>query len=397
MKILLVNDYATATAGAEIMLLMLRDGLRARGHDVRTFANRAALIPGECFADYTCAGSTTRFQAVSSALNPSAYFSLRRALRDFRPDLVHVKMFLWQLSPAILSLLSRVPAIYHAVTYKAICPLGVKILPGGQQCGQPPGRVCLRDGCLTPQSWLPMMFQQWALHRGLRVFDAFLAPSEVIRRRLSAEGIGPIDVIQNGTFARVKCPPLPDQPVVAFAGRLSPEKGVHTLIRAFRRLLRDAPKVRLWIAGDGPERSSLLATVSALGIEDAVEFMGTVAREELERRFEKAWVQVVPSIWEEPFGLVALEAMMRGTVVVASSNGAFGEYVEHGVSGILTPPGDDAALSARLLEIVQGREASERMGAAGHRRAMTHFTIDAYVERVEAYYTDVRARWSLNA
>ncbi len=134
MKILLVNDYATATAGAEIMLLMLRDGLRTRGHDVRTFANRAALIPGECFADYTCAGSTTRFQAVSSALNPSAYFSLRRALRDFRPDLVHVKIFLWQLSPAILSLLSRVPAIYHAVTYKAICPLGVKILPGGQQC-----------------------------------------------------------------------------------------------------------------------------------------------------------------------------------------------------------------------------------------------------------------------
>ena len=397
MKILLVNDYGTASAGAEIMLLMLRDGLRARGHDVQTFASRATLFSTESFADYTCTGSTTRLQALSSAFNPTAYFALANALRDFRPDLVHVKMFLWQLSPAILPLLHRVPALYHAVTYKSICPSGTKVLPNGQPCRESAGKVCHSAGCLTNRTWPLMMLQQWGLHRGLQVFDAFLAPSDVVRRRLTAEGIAPIDVIQNGTVAREMRPPLPERPIVTFAGRLSPEKGVHTLLCAFRRLLRAAPDVRLWIAGDGPERASLMAATVRLGIGDSVEFMGALRRHDIETRFGSAWVQVVPSIWEEPFGLVALESMMRGTAVVASSNGAFREFVEDGVSGILTPPGDERALADALLRLVQDRRLAEQMGTSGHQRAMTHFTIDGYVEKIETYYSDVRARWSERA
>ena len=206
------------------MLLMLRDGLRALGHEVRVFASRTPLIPGESFADTTCFGTTTRFQAVSSAFNPSAYFALRSALKDFQPDIVHVKMFLWQLSPSILPLLRDVPAIYHAVTYKAVCPRGSKILPDGRPCEHSPGKACRREGCLTPQSWVPMMFQQWAWHRGRNVFDAILAPSEVIRHRLWLEGIGPVEVIPNGCLRREKRPPLSGPPVLAYAGRLSPKR-----------------------------------------------------------------------------------------------------------------------------------------------------------------------------
>ena len=129
MRILLVNDYATPTAGAERITLDLRDGLRARGHDVRVFASRAQLIAGESFADATCYGTNSRVQTLTSTVNPSAARTLRRVLREFAPDVVQVHMFLWQLSPSILPLLRGVPSIYWAMTFKAVCPTGLKWLP----------------------------------------------------------------------------------------------------------------------------------------------------------------------------------------------------------------------------------------------------------------------------
>lgn len=386
MKILLVSDYATPTAGCEIMLLMLRDGLRARGHEVKVFASRAVLIPGEFFADYSCAGTTSRLQALSSSFNLSAYLSMRKALEDFQPDLVHVKMFLWQISPSILPLLGKFPSIYHAVTYKSICPNGMKILPDGSQCEIPAGKACLTQGCLTPQSWLAMMGQQWLLKKGKSVFTAFLAPSDVMRRRLLAGGIGPVKVIQNAIAPRTFRAPLSNPPLLVFAGRLSPEKGVDTLLDAFAIVLGKQPSARLLIAGSGPLRLSLETRAAALGISEFVEFAGALKHAEMERRFEPAWVQIVPSIWEEPFGLVALEAMMRGTAVVASSNGAFGEFVEDKVSGFLTAPGDSLALATKLITLVNDIDCCERMGAAGHQRAMTRYSSDAYAENVEHFY-----------
>ena len=116
MKVLLVNDYATPTAGAEIMALSLRDELRERGHEVRVLASSAELVEGPQFADEVCFGTTSRFQTLSSMYNPSARQALARIISGFDPDLVHVKMFLWQMSPSILPLLRRIPAIYQIET-----------------------------------------------------------------------------------------------------------------------------------------------------------------------------------------------------------------------------------------------------------------------------------------
>lgn len=397
MKILLVSDYATPTAGCEIMLLMMRDGLRARGHEVRMFANRAALIPGESFADYSCAGTHSRLQALSSTFNPSAYLALRRALNDFQPDIVHVKMFLWQLSPSILPLLADIPSIYHAVTYKSICPNGMKILPDGRQCEYQAGKSCVKQRCLTPQSWLAMMCQQWLWKQGKSVFDAFLTPSAVVRQRLQANGTGLAEVIHNACVSRSIRAPLSEPPLLVYAGRLSPEKGVDTLLKAFAIVLREVPLARLLIAGDGPQRQSLELMAADLGISASVEFTGALEQQEMEQRFESAWVQVVPSIWEEPFGLVALEAMMRGTAVVASSNGAFAEFVDDGVCGYLTTPGDAPAMAGRLIQMLGDKNCCEQLGAAGHQRAVSRHSSEVYAENLESFYLATLEKRMANA
>jgi glycosyltransferase involved in cell wall biosynthesis len=386
-KILLVNDYATPTAGAEVMILLLRDELRRRGHDVRTFASRAQLIPGgDSFADYTCFGTTSRWQAVSSTLNPSAWWELRKALRSFRPDLVHVKMFLWQLSPAILPLLRKTPSLYHVVTYKAVCPRGTKILPDGSRCTFRAGVACRRNGCVTWQTWFPMMAQRTLFRIWRSVFDAFVANSNATRERLIEDGVKPVQVVENGTSTRAQRKPLSDPPVLAYAGRLSSEKGVDILLRAFARLKDAVPDASLWVAGDGPQAPSLRRLAFDLGIQDRVNFLGALNRTAIEERFDAAWAQIIPSVWDEPFGMVAIEAMMRGTAVVASGSGGLRDIVRHGMTGLLVPPRDVDALAEALILLATNRARCEQLGEAGRQIALAEYTTEAHADKVEALY-----------
>jgi hypothetical protein len=134
MKILLVNDMAVPTGGAELMTLTLRQELQARGHDARIFASTALDTSHALFADYTCFGTTSSWRTANRVINMSACWQLGRVLKQFRPDVVHVRMFLTQLSPTILPLLRRVPSLYHATWYETICPTGLKLLPDRSIC-----------------------------------------------------------------------------------------------------------------------------------------------------------------------------------------------------------------------------------------------------------------------
>jgi glycosyltransferase involved in cell wall biosynthesis len=388
-RVLLVHDYGTATGGAELQMLALRDGLRARGHDVRLFASRARHVPSEVVADHTCYGTTGRLQVLTQTVNPSAVRQLARVLREFRPDVVHVRMMLWQLSPAILPLLRGVPCLYQAAVYKAVCPRGTKLLPDGTACRDRAGTACLRNGCLTVQSWVPLMLQRALWNRWRGVFDRVVALSTVMRERLEAEGVAPVRVVHNGVPERAARPPLAGPPLAAYAGRLAPEKGVDVLLRAFARAAPSAGDARLLVLGDGPERERLTALAGALGVAGRVEFAGHLTRAAMERRLDAAWVQAVPSLWEEPFGNVTTEAMMRGTAVVASAVGGQRDIVDAPDAGFLVPPADDAALADALARLLGDRAAAERVGAAGRARALARFSEAACLDRFEALYDEI--------
>lgn len=377
MKILLLHDYAEPFGGAEEVTLRLRDGLRERGHDARLLASSAGLT-GPSEADYGCKGTTSRLRTVLQTANPSAARAVRRALSEFRPDVVHVRMFLTQLSPLILPPLRDVPSIYHAVWYRAICPLGTKLRPDGSVCRQPPGSICHRAGCLPLRDWAPLMVQMGLWRRWREVFDVVVANSQALAGRLEEEGIEPVQVIPNGVPIRPARTQLARSPTILYAGRLVPEKGVDVLMRAFARVVHDVPDARLAVVGGG-EAGSLRRLALELGVLDSVELTGRLQREEMERRFEGAWVQAVPSRWEEPFGNVAVEAMMRGTAVVASASGGLTEIVDER-SGMLVPPGDAGLLANALVRILSAPKLAESLGAAGRAIALERFSEQRFVE-----------------
>jgi glycosyltransferase involved in cell wall biosynthesis len=386
MKVLLVHDYPAPVGGAEIGLAHLADGLRTRGHDVRRFTSRAGLDTTTGRPEYLCAGTTSRWRTLLQTANPSARRTVRRALHEFRPDVVHVRMFLTQLSPAILEPLCAVPAVLDIAWYRPVCPTGLKLLPDNRPCGVRWGAPCRRNGCLPLRDWLPLELQMRWWHSRRDAFDAVVAHSEAVAQLLAADGIRPVTVVWPGVAERAPRPPLPANPVVAYAGRLVREKGVDVLLDAFAEVRAARPSATLLIVGDGPDRDRLVAESGARGLSTCVTFTGHLPAAEMEEQLGRAWVQAVPSRWVEPFGLVAVEAMMRGTAVVAAATGGLAEIVEDGETGCLVPPADARALARVLIVLLGDRNRAERLGRAGRRRALASFTSSAFVDRMQALY-----------
>ena len=137
---------------------------------------------------------------------------------------------------------------------------------------------------------------------------------------------------------------------LAFLGRLVSDKGCGLLLDAMAGLGRQGLHPRLLVIGQGPEASNLRAQAKALGLAGRIEFAGPLAGEALARRLNEARILVVPSLWNEPFGIVALEGIACGLAVVGSDGGGLPEAV--GPCGLTFPNGDVAGLTARLGELL---------------------------------------------
>lgn len=394
MKILLLNDAATPSGGAEILTIALREEFRARGNDARIFASSARYGTQPVDADFQCFGTTGSMRTVNRVFNQSAYRQLRKVLYEFKPDIVHVRMFMTQLSPLILPLLKSVPSIYHATWHEVICPTGLKLLPDGSMCNDRAGRACYRNGCLSLQAWPLLTLQQQLWRRWKGVFDRIVANSYAIKRALEAEDIDSVEVIYNGVPNRPVRPPLNDPPTIGYCGRLSREKGVDVLVGAFATVLQSQPNCQLIIVGEGDARNGLQRQIDDACIGDRVTLHGQIERDQVEQLLKAVWVQSVPSRCREGFGLVAAESMMRGTAVVASRAGGLAEVVDDGKTGWLVAPGDQHALASALLKVIGDRQHAEELGRAGRKRAMSLFSQTGFVESFLELYSEIRRHGS---
>ncbi len=320
--------------------------------------------------------------------DPGRTADVRRVIRRLQPDVVHVHNVFPALSPAVIRAAAEegVPVVMTLHNFRLLC-LPATFLRDGRVCEDCLGRLpwpglvhgCYRGSRLASAPYLASL----ALHRSIGTFDRvrrFLAVSGFVRAKHAEAGILPERIAVKPNFAWPA--PRREGPGSSFLylGRLSPEKGVDTLLRAWRPALG-----RLLVAGDGPEGPRLRSLAG-----EGVELLGAVPAERARELVAGARAVLIPSRWYEAFPRVVVEAYAAGVPVVASRIGALPEVVEEGVTGLLAPP-DEPASWAEVLERLLDDELSLRLGEGAYRAWAERYTPETNLRILEAIYREAAA------
>lgn len=224
-----------------------------------------------------------------------------------------------------------------------------------------------------------------------RQADLCIAVSEATRRlaeRLLNDSRIRLESVQNGIdpdrlpeasaddVARLKRRYGPDSQILFCLGRLGPDKGQDVLLRAFGHVIRECPRARLLVAGDGPTRASLADLRDQLGLGDRLQLLGEIPSALLPSYFAACDLFVLPSRCEsrwEGFGLVYLEAAFYAKACIGGNEGGVPEAVTHGETGLVVDPRNEEAVAGAIVYLLQNDEARSAMGEAGRRRVMDFY------------------------
>jgi glycosyltransferase involved in cell wall biosynthesis len=322
---------------------------------------------------------------------------LRRLLAEFRPDVAHLHNIYHHLSPSILPVLRKagVPTVMTAHDLKIACPNNKMYNTTGvcERCKG--GRLsnvvrfrCVQDSLAASA----IVAAEAAVNGSLRSYrdnvDRIVVPSRFFLEKFVEWG-WPRETfryIPNWLDAtRIEADPRPGA-YFLYLGRLAPEKGVATLIRAARQA-----GVRLAVAGDGPMRQELDALAD--GATDRIELFGFRSGEDLARLVRGARAVVAPSEWYENAPLSVLEAMAAGKPLLGSRIGGIPELIEEGRTGWLFKAGDVDALAGLLRKVADAPDATlEAMGREGRTRVERDYNRQAYVDAMLALYAEIGVR-----
>lgn len=180
----------------------------------------------------------------------------------------------------------------------------------------------------------------------------------------------------------------PSEKIVFYVGRIVREKGIQVLIQSIPEILHHYPATKFVIAGKGPFLDNLKAQAKFLGVEDRIYFTGFISDEERNRLYQLADVAVFPSFYE-PFGIVALEAMVTKTPVVVSNVGGLSEFVKDGKNGLTVNPNDSHQLADKILYVFNNEKEAEKMVKVGYQMVKDEFTWDKIASKTSMVYEDV--------
>jgi phosphatidylinositol alpha-mannosyltransferase len=356
----IISPYSlTIPGGVQAQVLGLARELRSRGHETRVLGPCDGPPP-ESFI--TPLGDSLPMSANGSiaplAPDPSAALRTLRVLADESFDVIHLHEPLAPGPTSTALIVHRAPTVgtFHAAGTSA----SYRIL-------------------------------QPALARLISRIDHKVVVSKDALELVQSHLGGEYEVLFNGVeldHIRAVTPwrrDRGDRPVVFFCGRHEERKGLRVLVDAVRRF--ELP-LTVWIAGDGPDTETLIASTSG---DDRFEWLGRVTDEEKFARLAAAEVFCAPSLHGESFGVVLIEAMAAGTTVVASSLQGYRNVATDGVDALLVEPGDAAMLASALEAATTDRALSDRLRRRGSERA-DDFAMTTLADRYVEIYGEVTAR-----
>ncbi len=386
MRILLAHShYHDGAVGGEAAVLAEEaELLRSHGHEVRSFekANGTLLERGKGPANLAHIASRIYHSPESAA-------EIGAVMDEFRPDVLHVHNYMFALTPSVF-IAAKARGVATVLTlhnYRLLCPSG-QFLRNGKVC-----EWCFEGGGY----WKPIVSRCYPggslvktlaavqLHRKTKAdqlladrVDAYIILSKFARDKYVAAGI-PADQVH--VKSNIMGDPLAGIERhnagrgAIFVGRLSPEKGVDVLLRAWREI--DYP---LTIIGDGPDGTILRNMAPS-----HVSFTGQLPREKVLERISGSAFLVFPSLCYEGFGMTLLEAMACGRPVVATDLGARAEILGDS-AGLLCIAGDSDSLAVASRRLIKDPDLRSRLGASARQRFLQRFSSEVNYKSLMKIY-----------
>lgn len=349
MKILQVHNFYQQPGGEDQVFRSERDLLVAHGHQVVQLTRHNDGING-----------MSRLRVAAATIwNRSIYREVRRLIKQEKPTLAHFHNTFPLISPAAFhaAQAERVPVVLTLHNYRLICPNGLLFRDGSvcEDCmghSVPwPGVVhgCYRDSRAATGVTAVML----AWHRLLRTWhdrvSVYVCMTEFARRKFAEAGLPAHKIVVKPHFVQDPGTGNGSGGYALFVGRLSPEKGVATLLKAWKLL---GGRIPLKIVGDGPLVDVATESVRAL---PGVEMLGHLPPQQVLALMGRAVCLIVPSESYETFGRVVVEAFAVGTPVIAADLGAVAELVEDGRTGVRFRPGDAVDLAAKVDHLLSAQ------------------------------------------
>lgn len=382
MRILQICDYYEPLGGTEQYVLNISNALEDLGHEI--------IIVYGIQSDNTLDHKNRHEYFLPSLMmskgliNETEHAILYNIISRHNPDIAYFHNV--PNYEIIRSCSKRVKTARYIHDHRIFCPKGDKMfLIGGNTCDFPVTIKCYLNsfwrGCLHPfpNISLPLIANKKRGFNELKKIQLIVA-SQYMKECLIYNGFSSscIEVIPYFcSFDRKKAVEFND--FVFFAGRLIKQKGVKYLIKSIPYW---PEQLHLKIAGDGPLEKKLKLLAKKIGVFQKIQFLGSLPNNKIQEYYESCLLTVVPSIWDEPFGIVGLEAMYCQKPIVAFNAGGITDWLKDGLNGFLVKKKEVRQLADKISYLFHNKDIARKMGKAGSKIYQNQFEKDKHISHL---------------
>lgn len=335
------------------------------------------------------------FQFFCSIWNVFAAQTLRKKIKSFQPDVIHVHNWHFASGPILFRVAKKlkIPIVHTVHNYRLLCPSAIllhnnHLFTDSLQQNFPWTAVqkkVYRDSRFQT-FWLA--FIVW-FHKKIGTWNNIekyicLTPFAVELFQQSKIGLdeSKFTVKPNFTENSFELPEIKRENHFLFIGRLSEEKGIQTLLETFK-----VSNFQLRIAGDGPLKEQVLEAQKEF---DNIQYLGSLSKEDIRLELQRTQALIFPSIWYETFGMTLIEAYSCSTPVIASEIGAPKTLLKHKITGLLFKPGDSKDLLLKIEQFVALTEEEKKaIQENAHNTFKQNYSVDNQMEYFKYIYQGV--------
>lgn len=383
MRILLIHNYYQQRGGEELAFENEISILKAGGHDVESVIFKNETSSG--FAGKSGAAIFAVYNFISAK-------KLKKVIRFFKPDVIHIHNMFFVASPSLLFVAGklRIPVIVTLHNYRLICCNAV-LLRDNKVCELCVNKSlplhgirykCYRRSAIQ-SAWMTGIT---GVHKLLKTWEhkvtAYIVLTEFARKKLLHSSLGASQeqmVIKPNFVFDPGDGKFPREDFFLFAGRISPEKGIESLIEAFTGL----NEYKLMIAGDGPDKDRLQEKYKH---NTNIIFAGKINREELLGILKRCKALIVPSLWYEMLPFIIIEAFATGTPVLASKLGSMQEMISDGYNGIHFIAGDISDMRNKIISFAAKADQNYNMYQNARKTYLDKYHPDQHYQSIINIY-----------